>query len=698
MAVILIELTPLNPATGTRVTLRVTSHDDKGATALNSVVWRPAIWKQPSFSVDLFDGNFSGALDVGTFSFELAMNGLKKANASAATFLWPNASVKVYAGEIGDAWPWTQIAQGIVDDFQNADEILRITAKVDAAPFDVPALTSTYAGTTGAEGPADLKAKVKPWVLGTCSNIEPVLIDAVNSVYQFSAYGPVNAVTACYERGASFGSSVGDYANYTALVAASIPAGRWGTCKASGMVRLGAPAAGIITLDVQGDKPSTFLTKTGEIINRICTNAGVSSGNIDSASLSALDSAVPYGIGIYLTEQTKLIDLVRRLAKPCNAVAGVSWMGKLIVPRVVIGTPALTLDAQGRRLPPVLGAREDAVSPPYWRIEMGADRCWRVHSPSEIAFTASIIEVGDYSGSVTYREGNIVTDQGARWLYINPVASSGNAPPTLPTTSNSYWSNITAPVDYADIDGTKPPANADNTASQTIVSRLSSTTGQALSTFVLANGLNPSSVVASGYNRDGDSITFASTLSAVPKIIFLPGGNAATAGQNVAIQPVGLTTSGFTLKAKSQSVTPGSLVTDGSASSGSGGEPNKVINRSSSSHPYDNQFKFNFTVTVGDITSGEPGQVEVAIYAKIGGSWTNIGGQSYSLSGTYDLSAYVSSIDYGAGNEFGISVVYAEGSGSALSSFNNVKYTPGTVTETSLTPTGASDIPWIATL
>lgn len=562
---VLATIAPLDPATGSRVTLRASSADRREMLALNSVRWVPAIIRRPSISDDLFDGNFTGAINDGGATIDFAMFGLKRQDALAATYRYAGAVVTIYEGDIGDAWPWTTIFTGIVDSFTNDAERLSLRLKVNTAPFGVPVLTATYAGTGGKEGGADLKFKVKPWCFGAASNIEPVLIDVTNNVYQVSAYGPINAVTACYERAASFGTSYGNYTTYALLVAASIPPGRWATCLAEGMIRLGAPAAGLITADVEGDKPSTFLRKTGEIINRICTNAGISAGSIDSTSLNGLDTALTTlltgdgYINLYLTEQTTVMEIAQRLARPCNAAAGVHpRTGKLYVCRTAaIGSSVLTLNAQGRKTPAepgVLACVEQDVSAPYWRIEMQGQRSWRVHSASEIAFTADLVEVGDYAGGTTYREGNIVTDQGGRWLYINPTAAAGNAPPTLPTTSNSYWSSLTQPVDYTEVAGTKPPSNADNTASQTIVSRLSPTTGQALDTFVLANGLNPASIVAQGSNRDGDTITFAATLPSVPKITFLPGGNTGTAAQNILIQAIGLSASGFTLKAKTQSV------------------------------------------------------------------------------------------------------------------------------------------------
>ena len=54
--------------------------------------------------------------------------------------------------------------------------------------------------------------------------------------------------------------------------------------------------------------------------------------------------------------------------------------------------------------------------------------------------------------------------------------------------------------------------------------------------------------------------------------------------------------------------------------------------------------------------------------------------------------------DFGTGSEFGVSLVYGEGTGTALTGFTHVQYILGTVTEASLTPSNASPIPWQAFL
>ena len=51
----------------------------------------------------------------------------------------------------------------------------------------------------------------------------------------------------------------------------------------------------------------------------------------------------------------------------------------------------------------------------------------------------SLTPRGTYSGATTYSLNDVVLNQNSSWVYINATPGAGNAPPTLPTTSNSYW-------------------------------------------------------------------------------------------------------------------------------------------------------------------------------------------------------------------------------------------------------------------
>lgn len=51
--------------------------------------------------------------------------------------------------------------------------------------------------------------------------------------------------------------------------------------------------------------------------------------------------------------------------------------------------------------------------------------------------TAGVVDRGNYSGATAYDANDIVLNNGSTWLALQPT--TGNAPPTLPTESNAYW-------------------------------------------------------------------------------------------------------------------------------------------------------------------------------------------------------------------------------------------------------------------
>lgn len=449
---ILIEIQPLNLSSGDRESVRVASAQDRRITGLNSVVWVPAIVQTPVLTIRLFDGDFGSSVQPGTATFSMNLAEVEKTYPNAYAYLWAGAPVSIYAEEPGTAWPWTRRFVGKVSRFEKESSRLQLVAEVDTAALGKDVLSLTYAGTTGIEGGADLKDRPRPWVLGHVKGIEPVQIDVDNSVFQVSGYGPIGSISALYERGSSFGDPMADHADYAALVAATIPPGRWATCLAQGLFRLGAPPFGVITADVEGHKVGSVVPRrTGAIIRTVAAAIGIASGSIDAASMDALDAAVARNVGIYLTEQETFIDLAQRMCLPCNAYSGMSWQGEFFAVRPVFGSAALTLHGQGRADPQVLRMVEGGVNPPFKKTIFGADKCWRVHSTTDIAYQDILVDRGRYQAGETYRAGNIVDlADGSRWLYIADTATSGNPPQA----GSAFWELISDQVQPVYLDGT----------------------------------------------------------------------------------------------------------------------------------------------------------------------------------------------------------------------------------------------------
>lgn len=452
---VLVQIDAWDTVSNGEVSLLAASHDDARVCHASGNVWWPTIAKLPTLRYDLFDGAFGQ--EIGTPSSSLTLQIEPWPNFPRYSF--PDARLRLWTGDVDDpANVWTLRFDGRVTAQPQIDGgAAVIDFAVDDRWLDT-ALLATYAGTTGAEGPAAMKGQAKPLALGAPRYAPGKLIDSVNNVFQVSAYGAVQEFEAALERLVRFGSPIADYPTYAALVAATVPAGTWATAKAVGMARFGAPTTGQISFLLKGDAAGAdgWARRAGQLVRRIAQLSG-GAGKLDDASLNALDAARPYNLSIYLDEQTTARELVQQLAASLNAVAGVSWLGKLFIAPVGLGVPSLTLAADGSALPPVSSVKQIDVASPWQKLAIGAERAWVVHALSDVAFTAPLLPMGLYSSTTIYREGNLVDlADGSQWLYTATTPASGNAPPTSGT-SNAWWSRRLPPTSLSSIGYTGDP-------------------------------------------------------------------------------------------------------------------------------------------------------------------------------------------------------------------------------------------------
>lgn len=508
--IVFLEVTPRWPTDA--VPVRVCSAANPRAQTWNAQKWAAALFDPGSLSMSLFSGEIGTEIDSSAAPVVLAEKALLELFPDAVDVRWEGAAYRMWAGDFDPGTPGAymdyvarsdpylaiggdrlmiggnlltmamtidaapglaveEVSRGKITRFEKDGGAMKLSLDPKGVAGDTKVLVREYAGTTGVEGGPNLKGTLKPWIFGHAKNVEPVLINEDDNVYQFSGYGPIQSVDALFERGSSFGASFGDYANYSALVAAAIPAGRWATCLAEGLIRLGAPQFGVITGDVKGDYAGSVQRRhPGAILQRVASERGISADAIDSASLAALDAfalTLPDDgfMNIVLREQETFLDLARRICAQYNAQAGFTLMGRLIAARVVVGSPTFTIDAQGRRQP-LVGRFVEADTPaPYKTIIMSGDISWRVHDlANDIAFYATPVERGIYADAETYREGDIVSiADGSRWIYVNPTPTAGNDP----ADASSYWSRLsepaTGPAGPPGVDGTDGADGEDGT-------------------------------------------------------------------------------------------------------------------------------------------------------------------------------------------------------------------------------------------
>ncbi len=645
---LLIECSPRRPADGVVVARRL-AFKVRGAANHLGVQWEPVVEAPPTFEASIgFDGRAFAAApvpQVGALEFFLS----DRVRAAAA-LVWKNAVVTIKSAP----WPagpdrpadgaFTTVWTGLADDIAAGQARARVTLLDGGQLLRTPLATVKF----GASGDALLDSAdavkdrpagaVVPLAFGRLLSVEARLVDRANNIWLFAGR-PATAVAGFYDGGAALTIGVAR-ANLAALIANVPAAGAVDYVLDSGGKFLARPwSVPVYPFTTDATFGSARAADIASTIVALRAGPAFTAGTV--AAFNALQAA---DCGLYIDDDISTASALDRLFSGLGTVWRLTSAGTIDIARIDWTAPVLTVPAHRRGAPERL-----RTIVPTARRALGYARNNRVHSEGEIA---AIL----FATDLAYADGTAIE-------ALKPAA-----------------------------------AGADVTAAQPVVSRLSSVSGQAAANFVASTGNPYSQIVASGEARDGDTVSFAATLPAVPKVFFLPGGNAATAGQNIAIAAVGLSASGFTMKAKSQAVTVGSTITDGSSTSGGTGEPSRVINRTDSGAPFDGKFTFRFPVTVGLVGGVDPGLIEIAAFVKSGGSWVEVARDTYISSGTYDLVAIPGAVDFGSGAEFGISVTYSEGSGTALTGFTSVKYSLGTTTETSLTPAGASSIPWQAFL
>jgi len=373
---ILFEVTVLNG--NTPKTLRMASASASVAgTQLDNQQWIPLITKRHSVSGSwASDGVLSeGSVNHGSLSFRMSS---AYENEVWSSYEWNGGLARIFVGDDGDPFSaYKQVFEGSV----SAPERQGITATVGLlgpdALLDRDLLSLEYQGTGGAEGPPALKGKLKPRSFGTCLSVEPTLVDAASWIYQVHGYGAVSAIKP-YEFAQALdpAKNKGDQPTFNALKALTLVPGEWATCLQQGMFRLGGTPAQKISADVQSGGATTVAT----ILPQLLTIASIPAAK--QGNFSAFSSAA---WSLYLDDQATVGEIARQAVYQAGGMLFADGTGKWQVMDYFAPATPIILNADRSTAPLVKDVREPTVSAPVWKVKVAYDRCWSVHTSSEVS-------------------------------------------------------------------------------------------------------------------------------------------------------------------------------------------------------------------------------------------------------------------------------------------------------------------------
>ncbi len=347
---IVVEIQCAIDAAGTLSTLYYSN--DRFVTATTdtpaSRAFLPNILDAGSLGIHAFADGYTGGstkLEVGELTLANSDGSLDYLNA----YSFDGRPIVIRSGLATAAYPgsWSTVFSGTVDSVEATWDKFIVRLRDKQFLFTLPVLTTRYAGTNslpaGIEGtPTDIKGKVKPRVFGKVFSVTPSFVNTSKLVYQVST-AAVNSIDAVYDRGLALTPGA-NYANNAALLAAVTVAGQFDTCIAEGLIQLGSSPSGQITVDVTQGANAAART-VAQIIKTLALAAGVASGDVSAADVTAMDTANASVVGIYLDSETTYQDAIDQLLNSIGGYcgfdsAGVLRMGVLLTPT---GTPVVSL-------------------------------------------------------------------------------------------------------------------------------------------------------------------------------------------------------------------------------------------------------------------------------------------------------------------------------------------------------------------
>jgi hypothetical protein len=383
------EVTAFDPSIpGTRVLRYSTGqgHTTRPAETPANAYYDPRIAQPALVRRDLFDaGTTAGQSRIGYG--DLVLLNEDGALDELLNYAFDGREIVIRQGPVGAAYPggFDTILVGTMEQPEVARSTVTIKVRDRQAELETPLQATKYAGDNvlpdGLEGVADdLKGKPKPLLFGNVANISIPCVNSAKLIFQVND-GEVYAITV-YDRGIEL-TNGGTYSNADELLNDSLApaAGSFKYWPAGGYVRLGASPAGLVTADAIGS--ISYAATAGQIFVRLLARAGKSEADWSASDIVALDTANGATLGLWISEEIPLADILDVVAGSVGGWWGVDRNGIFRIQQFTApsGPPTVTLTANDLLTPlERLATNDDWKGLPVYRCTVRYRRNYTVQT------------------------------------------------------------------------------------------------------------------------------------------------------------------------------------------------------------------------------------------------------------------------------------------------------------------------------
>ena len=280
-----------------------------------------------------------------------------------AGYAWDSREVEVKVGEFGAGISnFFTIFKGESKTIEFDDETVEVVLRDNQEDFAIEFPPNVY---TDSSLSANVLGSPIPLCFGEVRNIEPVLINSSSRIYQVND-GKIKEVVAVYEGGVELTVTT----DYTVDLT-------------NGKITLVSAPSGVITADIKGYMDgSTYFEKAADIAREIVTTYGglADPGDLDTTSLSDLNTANGSTIGIYIKGSTTILDVLDEIANTVGAFYGFDRDGKFHMTRLELASGSADAEFD---LTNIIEVQRQSSATPNHRVRVGYDKNYRVMSESD---------------------------------------------------------------------------------------------------------------------------------------------------------------------------------------------------------------------------------------------------------------------------------------------------------------------------
>lgn len=330
---------------------------------------------------------------------------------------------------------WVEVASLRASEAFEGTDTLRMPLRSAAADLQIAA-NDLYDGTGGTEGSTEMEGVAKPRVFGFVRNMQPVLMDAANRIYQIHD-GALHEIVDVRDGGLPLILKE-DEDSYASLVADSPSTGKYTSFKAGGYIKLHDDPI-FLTVDARGETDGGYVSTASHVAAQILRVIG----GVASATASSFAAWPQSEVGILVREGTAE-DAMNKLA----VGLGAAWWGANTLGQFegnVISAPSATSSTITIEPYMQINAPEETSgsTPPWWRIRVAYQEIEVTQEGGDLAGSASTAVQEFYSRK---RRFAVASDITVKTRY--PLAVDG---PELPGVLESKTAASTLAQSLLDI-------------------------------------------------------------------------------------------------------------------------------------------------------------------------------------------------------------------------------------------------------